>query len=272
PLEGWLMEYLSWRWIFWMSVLITPLMMLCIYLAIPNPPERHGPKPEVSWRGFLYGCLGLALIYGALDQGERLDWLNSGVIVGMLVTGVFLIAASIIRRWLSPNPLVNPVFVRTRNTLILAGCLFSFRFSVLAIAILIPGVLSVTQSYRPLETGRAMLWLVAPLVIGGLISVQLLRRIDNRLVLALGFTVMAAACLLNANLTSEWSRDNFFMSQLVIGGGFALAFTGLVSLLVQNVVDAGALSSPFNLLTYSAFVHTVRLFGGESGAAIMQRL
>src|SRR5262249_4987929 len=56
------------------------------------------------------------------------------------------------------------------------------------------------------------------------------------------------------------------------GGGFALAFTGLVSLLVQNVIDAGALSSPFNLLTYSAFVHTVRLFGGESGAAIMQRL
>src|SRR5262245_6237515 len=272
PLEAWLTEYLSWRWIFWTSVLITPLMMLCIYLAIPNPPERHGPKPTISWRGFFYGCLGLALIYGALDQGERLDWLNSGVIAGLLVTGVFLIAASIIRRWFSPNPLVNPMFICNRNTLILAGCLFSFRFAVLAIAILIPGVLSVTQGYRPLEIGRAMLWLVVPLIVGGLISVQLLRRFDNRLVMALGFAVMAAACLLNARLTSEWARDNFFVAQLVMGGGFALAFTGLVSLLVQNVIDAGALSSPFNLLTYSAFVHTVRLFGGESGSAIMQRL
>jgi DHA2 family multidrug resistance protein len=266
------MEHLSWHWIFWMSVLITPVMMLCIYLAIPNPPERHGPKPAISWRGFLYGCLGLALIYGALDQGERLDWLNSGVIVGLLVAGVFLLAASIIRRWVSPNPLVNPIFIRTRNTLILGAALFSFRFAVLAIALLIPGVLSVTQGYRPLETGRAMLWLVVPLIVGGLISVQLLRRLDNRLVLALGFTVIAVACLLNAQLTSAWSRDNFFVSQIVMGGGFAIAFTGLVSLLVQNVIDAGALSSPLNVLTYSAFVHTVRLFGGESGSAIMQRL
>jgi MFS transporter, DHA2 family, multidrug resistance protein len=272
PLEAWLTESLSWRWIFWMSVLITPLMMLCIYLAIPNPPARPGPKPAISWRGFLYGCLGLALIYGALDQGERLDWLNSGVIVGLLVTGVLLLAASIIRRWFSPNPLVNPMFIGHRNTLILAACLFSFRFAVLAIAILIPAVLSVTQGYRPLETGRAMLWLVVPLIVGGLISVQLLRRFDNRLVLGLGFTVMAVACLLNAHLTSEWTRDNFFATQLVMGGGFAIAFTGLVSLLVQNVIDAGALSSPFNLLTYSAFVHTVRLFGGESGSVLMQRL
>src|SRR5262249_28297093 len=147
PLEAWLMEYLSWRWIFWVSMLITLPMMLCIYLAVPNPPERPGPKPVLSWRGFLYACLGLALIYGALDQGERLDWLNSGVIVGLLVTGVFLLAASIIRRWLSPNPLVNPMFLANRNTLILAACLFSFRFAVLAIAILIPGVLSATQGY-----------------------------------------------------------------------------------------------------------------------------
>src|SRR5262249_42851410 len=132
--------------------------------------------------------------------------------------------------------------------------------------------LGVTQAYRPLETGRAMLWLVVPLILGGLISVQLMRRFDNRLVLALGFTIMAAACLLNAGLTSAWSRDNFFTSQIVMGCGVALSFTGLVSLLVQNVIDLGGLSSPLNILTYSAFVHTVRLFGGESGSALMQRL
>ena len=117
-----------------------------------------------------------------------------------------------------------------------------------------------------------MLWLVVPLILAGLISVQLLRRIDNRLVLGSGFAVMAAACLLNAGLTSAWASDNFFVPQIVMGCGFALSFTGLVALLVENVIDVGGLSNPFNVLTYSAFVHTVRLFGGESGSAIMQRL
>src|SRR5262245_20957362 len=129
PLEAWLTEHLSWHWLFWVSAIIALPMILCIYVAIPNPPERAGPKPILSWRGFLYACLGLALIYGALDQGERLDWIHSGVIVGLLVTGVFLIAASIVRRWFSPNPLVNPMFLSNRNTLILGACLFSFRFA-----------------------------------------------------------------------------------------------------------------------------------------------
>jgi DHA2 family multidrug resistance protein len=272
PLEAWLTEHLSWHWLFWVSAIITLPMTLCIYVAIPNPPERTGPKPALSWHGFLYGCLGLALIYGALDQGERLDWVNSGVIVGLLVTGVFLLAASIIRRWLSPNPLVNPIFLANRNTLILGACLFSFRFALLAIALLIPALLSLTHGYRPLETGRVMLWLVAPLILAGMASVTLLRRFDNRLVLGLGFAVMAVACLLNVQLTSAWADNNFFVSQIVMGCGLALSFTGLVALLVQNAIAAGGLSNPFNLLTYSAFVHTVRLFGGESGSALMQRL
>jgi DHA2 family multidrug resistance protein len=272
PVEAWLTGHLSWHWLFWASALITLPMMLCVYLAIPNPPERSGPKPALSWRGFLYGCLGLALIFGALDQGERLDWLNSGVIVGLLAAGVFLLIATVIRRWLSPNPLVNPIFVATRNTLILGACLFSFRFAMLAIAFLIPSLLAVTQGYRPLETGRVMLWLVVPLIVGGLISVQLLRRLDNRIVLALGFAMMAVVCLMNAGLTSAWADTNFLVPQILMGLGLALSFTGLVSLLVQNVVASGGLSSPLNLLTYSAFVHTVRLFGGEFGSALMQRL
>ena len=88
-LEAWYVEHLSWHWIFWQSALLSPLMMLCIYLAIPNPPPRSGPKPILSWRGFLYGSLALSLIYGALDQGERLDWLNSGVIVGLVARQFF---------------------------------------------------------------------------------------------------------------------------------------------------------------------------------------
>ena len=272
PLVAWYTEHLSWHWIFWQSALLTPLMMLCIYLAIPHPPARPGPKPELSWRGFLYGSLGLALIYGALDQGERLDWLNSGVIVALLVAAAFLLAVAIVRRWLSPNPMLNPIFLVNRNTMLLAGTLFSFRFVMLAIAFLLPAVLGVTQHYRPLETGRVLLWLIPPLIIGGLIGARLMRRFDNRLVFASGFAIVAIACLLNAQLTSAWAGDNFFISQLVIGCGLGLAFVALVGSIVQNSFATNALANPINILTYSSFIHCVRLFGGEMGTAIMQRL
>jgi DHA2 family multidrug resistance protein len=271
-LEGWYVEHLSWKWIFWQSVVLTPVMMICIYLAISNPPPRPGPRPVLSWRGFLYASLGLSLVYGALDQGERLDWLHSGVIVGLLVTAGFLLLVTVIRRWLSPNPLVNPIFLVNRNTALVCACLLSFRFVMLAIAFLLPGVLVVTQNYRPLETGRVLLWLILPLILSGYIAARLMRRFDNRLVFASGFTVVAIACLMNAQLTSTWSGSNFLISQIVIAFGLALSFTALVGSFVQNAFDTGALSSPINLLTYASFIHCVRLFGGEFGTAIMQRL
>ncbi|HXQ36524.1 MAG TPA: hypothetical protein VN843_21105, partial [Anaerolineales bacterium] len=145
-------------------------------------------------------------------------------------------------------------------------------FVMLAIALLLPAVLTVTQQYRPLETGRVLLWLVLPLVLMGVIAAHLMRRFDNRLVFASGFAIVAGASLLNAQLTSLWSGDNFFTSQIVIGFGLAMAFTALVGSIVQNSFDSGALASPMNILTYSAFIHTVRLFGGEAGTALMQRL
>jgi len=272
PLVAWYTEHLSWHWIFWQSAFLTPLMMICVYLAIPHPPKRSGPKPALSWRGYLYGSLGLALIYGALDQGERLDWLNSGLIVALLLTAAFLLAVTIIRRWLAPNPMVNPIFVVNRNTLILAASLFSFRFVMLAIAFLLPAVLAVTQHYRPLENGRVLLWLIPPLIVSGLVAARLMRCFDNRLVLAMGFTIVAIACLLNSQLTSLWAAENFFVTQIVIGCGLALTFTALVGSLVQNAFDTKALDNPINILTYSSTIHCVRLLGGELGTALMQRL
>jgi DHA2 family multidrug resistance protein len=194
------------------------------------------------------------------------------VIVGLLVTGAFLLVVTVIRRWLSPNPMVNPIFLVNRNTAILAACLFSFRFVMLSIAFLLPAVLGVTQHYRPLETGRVLLWLIVPLVLMGIIAARLMRRFDNRLVLASGFTVVAIACLMNAQLTSAWAGDNFLIQQIVTGFGLALTFTALVGSFVQNALDSGALSNPINVLTYSSFIHTIRLFGGEAGTALMQRL
>src|SRR5262249_40277547 len=258
--------------IFWNGALLTPLMMLCIYRAIPNPAPSAAKRPKASWQGFLYASLGVSLLFGALDQGQRLDWLNSGVIVAMTLSGAFLLAAAIIRRWFSPNPFVNIPFITKRNLLLFGLALFSFRFVLLTVAFLIPSYLGAIQNYRPLETGRVMLWITVPQLVMGWISARLMRRFDGRLPLALGFTAVGAACLLDARLTSVWASDNFWWSQLLLAAGLSVCFVGLVGGLVQQALDSGALRSPLNALTFSAFFHGIRLFGGEAGAAFMQRV
>src|SRR5262249_1653479 len=91
-IHGWYMEHLSWHWIFWCGALMMPVAMLCLYHGVPPVEQKETP----NWRGFLYMSSGLALIYGALDQGQRLDWWNSGTFVGMLAAGLLLLGAAVI--------------------------------------------------------------------------------------------------------------------------------------------------------------------------------
>src|ERR1700745_1008106 len=78
-LYGWYRDNLSWHWMFWNSAVIAPAMMLCIYFGIPAAAPRKKGGAVPSFAGFLYLSTGLALIFTALQQGQRLDWWRSGV-------------------------------------------------------------------------------------------------------------------------------------------------------------------------------------------------
>ncbi len=271
-LEAWYMEHLSWHWIFWNSAVLTPIMMVLIYFGIPwqpLPKPKEG-QPRPSWRGFLYASLGFALLYIALDQGQRLDWMNSQTIIALTVTGSFLLLATLGRRLSMPNPLVNFKFLLRRNTVLLGVALIFFRFVLLATVVVIPSYLGSVKGYLPLQTGPVLLWVALPQCIFGLLAMYLLIHIDARLILTAGFTLVAIACLMNAQLSSAWSGSNFWLSQAVMAVGQALAFNSIVGAIVLEVINTGALSRPIDVLTFAGYFQTVRLFGGEAGAAFMQ--
>ena len=270
-LEAWFIGHLSWRWIFWNSAVLTPVMMVLIYFGIPwQPlPQPKEGQPRPSWRGFFHASLGFALLYTALDQGQRLNWLHSGTIVGLIVSGLFLVLMTVIRHFRMPNPLVNLKFLLSRNTLLLGLVLIVFRFVMLATVVVIPSYLGSVKGYLPLQIGPVLLWVGLPQCICGLLAMYLLRYIDARLILTFGFTLVAIACLLDARLSSAWSGANFGFSQAIMAVGLAFAFNAMVGAIILEVVNSGALKRPIDVLTFGGYFQTLRLFGGEAGAAFM---
>jgi MFS transporter, DHA2 family, multidrug resistance protein len=271
-LEAWYMNHLSWRWIFWNSAILTPVMLVLVYFGIPWQPLPH-PKegqPRPNWRGFFYASLGFALLYCALDQGQRLYWWHSGVIVGLTVSGVFLLLTTVVRHLRMPNPLVNFRFLLSRNTLLLGIVLIFFRFSMLATVVSIPSYLGSVKGFLPLQIGPVLLWVALPQCICGLLAMYLLKYMDARLILTFGFALVSIACVLNMQLSSAWSGANFVRSQAVMAVGLAFAFNGMVGAIILEVLNSGALSRPIDVLTFAGFFQTVRLFGGEAGATFMQ--
>src|ERR1700733_4073938 len=162
-LYGWYRDHLSWHWMFWNSAVIVPVMMLCIYFGIPPQPPRKTSGPAPSFVGFLYLSVGLALIFAALEQGQRLDWWRSGVFNAWCWSGSFFLLCTLVRRLRGPNPLVALPYLLKWNTILL-GCLLSwFRFTLCTTIILIPQALAV-RGFEADQIGPAIIWSALPLI------------------------------------------------------------------------------------------------------------
>jgi DHA2 family multidrug resistance protein len=268
-LYGWYRDHLSWQWMFWGSAVIAPVMMVCIYFGIPPQPPRKKSGPAPSFVGFLYLSAGLALIFIALQQGQRLDWWRSGVFNACFWSGSFFLLCSLVRRLRTPNPLVALPYLLKWNTVLLGCLLFWFRFTLCTTIILIPQALAI-RGFEADQIGPAIIWSALPLIpIACIAALLLLRRVDPRLLFATGLACTAFAAWLCSQYTTAWAAENFYRTELLVGLGQAFAFIGLVGCIVLQAIFAGALAKPEWVLTFSAFFHVVRIFGGTAGAIYM---
>ena len=268
-LYGWYRDHLSWHWMFWNSALITPLMMACIYWGIPASPAPNRSSAAPSFAGLFYASAAFGMLFAVLDQGERLDWWRSGTITALAISAGWLFLAAMVRRFRGPNPLVDLQFLLRRNNLLSGSALILFRFCLLATIILVPQSLSI-HGFEADQIGPAVIWIAVPqLGVACVAALLLLRKIDSRLLMAVGFACMAFASCLNATYTSSWAAESYFRSELLMAVGQSFAFIGLVGSIVLDAVVSGALARPPAVLTYAAYFHLVRLLGGELGVSFM---
>jgi DHA2 family multidrug resistance protein len=268
-LYGWYRDHLSWHWMFWNSAVIAPVMIILIYFGIPAGPPRKKGSPVPSFAGFLYVSAGLALMFAAIQQGERLDWWRSGVFNGLFWSGAFFTLCALIRRLRGPNPLVALPYLWQRNTVLLGALLFWFRFTLTGTLILIPQSLAI-HGFEADQIGPAVIWSAAPLLLITFIAgLLMIRNLDPRLLLAAGLACTAFAVCLNADYTAAWSAANYYRTELLTGVGQSVALIGLVGCIILQGVFSGGLMKPQWILTFSAYFHTIRLFGGTTGAVYM---
>jgi MFS transporter, DHA2 family, multidrug resistance protein len=263
-LEGWYVEHHSWRWIFWQNVPLALIMSVCLHRGIAQKPITIRPPPDLF--ALVAGGSGLALIYAALDQGNRLDWLNSGLVWGLLLAGALLLIAFLIHEAVTPRPLVNLKVVfgaPMPSQFILIAFL---RLTILSTAYLIPLFLGSVRGFRALEVGDTLIWIAIPQLIVCLLAALMLRRSDPRLVASIGFIFISVACLMVAyNLTPIWGSDQFLPSQLLQSVGQSFALSGVVFFGILHL-------RPQDALTFGAVLQTARLMGGEIGSAFVVTL
>ncbi len=263
-LEGWFTDNLSWRWIQWQFCSGgAGLMFVCIWYGTPREKINIALLRHLDWPGLVYSGLGFSLLYAGLDQGNRLDWVNNGLVNGLLMSGALLTITFVLRELVVERPFLNLRLLTREGIVPILLVLAGFRFIILSTAYIIPTYLQVVQDYRELQVGAVLLWIALPQFLIVLPLGWLLSRVEARWVLALGAVLIGVACLMGTGLTQDWATDDFLPSQILQAIGQSFALTAVVVLAVKSM-------NPADVLTIGTLFQTVRLFGGEIGTAFMQ--
>jgi MFS transporter, DHA2 family, multidrug resistance protein len=262
-LEGWYSDNLSWRWIEWQYCVALPVMFACIWYGAPREKINIALLRDLDWPGLAYSGIGFGLLYAGLDQGNRLDWVNNGLVNGLLLSGGLLTLAFVGRELWVEKPFLNLRLLAREGIVPILLILAGFRFIILSTAYIIPTYLQVVQNYRELQVGAVLLWIALPQFLIVLPLGWLLSRVDARWILAIGAILIGVACLMGTLLTQDWATDDFLPSQILQAIGQSFALTAVVVLAVKSM-------NPADVLTIGTLFQTVRLFGGEIGTAFMQ--
>ena len=262
-LVGFYVEHWGWQWLYWQGVVIAPLMGLMVYLGTPNEPVNKALLRDADWGGMLLLGTAVSMIYAGLDQGNRLDWLESGAVMALLLGGGALFILFLINEMLVPQPWAHVNVLFSRNIGLSLVIILLYTLTSLCNSSLVPNFLSVVGQLRPEQTGALLFtWGALPMFVLVPISIYLLRHFDARAVVVLGLSAFAAANLWGTQLSHDWAREDFAGIMLLTSIGQAFSLLPIIILALSN-------SDPARATSFAAYIQIMRLGGAEIGVALM---
>jgi DHA2 family multidrug resistance protein len=262
-LVGFYVDHWGWQWLYWQGVAIAPLMGLMVYLGTPREPVNRALLRDADWGGMLLLGTAVSMIYAGLDQGNRLDWLESGTVMALLLGGGALFILFLINEMLAPQPWAHFNVLFSRNIGLSLVVILLYTLTSLCNSSLVPNFLSVVGGLRPEQTGVLLFTYGAmPMFVLTPFAIYLLRHFDARTVVVLGFSAFAAANLWGTQLSHDWAREDFVGIVLLTSIGQALTLLPIIIMALSN-------SDPARATSFAAYIQIMRLGGAEIGVALM---
>ncbi|SEL11905.1 MFS transporter, DHA2 family, multidrug resistance protein [Pseudoxanthomonas sp. GM95] len=245
-----------WQWVYWHVIPPGVLALGLIWWGMPKAPALPQRWRQGNWLGMALGLPGLALLVVGLDQGVRLEWTQSPLVLSSLVIGSIFTVIFLISEWLHPAPFMRLQLLARRN-LTIAFSVFVLLLIVTTGGVGLPtNLLGQVQGLRVEQVASLGLLVGLPqLLLGPAVALLLYRRwIDARVVMAAGLASIAFGCWLGAKVDSSWLTQEFYLPALFQMAGQPMAIVSLLFLATSVVQPA---EGPF----VAGIVNTLRALG-----------
>jgi MFS transporter, DHA2 family, multidrug resistance protein len=262
---GYLKENYGWEYIFYVNLVPGLIMIAMLLPSLPKAAMQLGLLRQGDWAGIATMAVGLGALQTVLEEGNKDDWFGSDFIVRLSVIAAIGIIAFLVIEFTVKNPVINLRLLLRRNfglgtaaNLMLGAALYGSSF-------VLPLYLSQVQGYNAEQIGEVLAWTGIPQLVMIPLVPRLMRAVDVRILIGIGFSLFAASNFMNIYMTFDYAGDQLFWANIVRAFGQALVMTPL-SVVASAGIEAentGSASGLFNM---------TRNLGGAVGIAVLQTL
>ncbi|WP_019472696.1 MDR family MFS transporter [Pseudomonas sp. S13.1.2] len=263
-LGGWLTEYLSWRWVFWINLPLGLVALWAIHRALAGMPAQRR-EAQVDYLGAVLLILGLgSLLLGITLVGQGHAWVDTAVLA-LFACAVLGLALFIVHERSCPEPLLPLGLFGNRVAVLCWGVIFFASFQSISLTMLMPlryqGITGAGADSAALH----LLPLAMGLPLGAFTGGRMTSRTGRYKPQILAGAVLMPVAIFAMALTPPQSGWLSALFMLLTGIACGLQFpTSLVG--TQSAVDSkdiGVATSTTNLF---------RSLGGAMGVACMSSL
>ncbi|MFT4597195.1 MAG: EmrB/QacA subfamily drug resistance transporter [Paracrocinitomix sp.] len=216
---GAILEFVSWRWIFFVNLPIGAVALLLAWMWIQDDEARQQTSFDTSGFFLLAGGLGLTL-YG-LSRGGQRGWTATPIMVSLGI-GLVMLAMLIVVELRKREPLLHLRLLTERNFRWYNLVSLPVYAGFISLIYLLPLFLQKEGDYSPLQVGLALF----PQPLGVLVTSQLVgrflyKRIGPRRLMLVGATIAFAVGVATAQIDTGvdlwWIRALMFVRGLAMG-------------------------------------------------------
>jgi EmrB/QacA subfamily drug resistance transporter len=224
-------HYLDWRWIFWINIPISVVVILLVYLLV-GPGHRASGK--IDYIGGVLLAASLALLSLALCH----EWGTPGSLaytLRYLIGAIIVFGLFVFRQYRAPEPLIP--FAMFRNaTFSSANMTNLFVGGALIIALVnIPLLSETLMGESALEGGLRLLRFTVMISIGAVMGGFICRRFGYRLPTMAGLVLSAIGFFWISGWPLEVADPEMTLHLVVCGLGFGLVIAPLASAAIDSV-------------------------------------
>ncbi|HUR86702.1 MAG TPA: MDR family MFS transporter [Solirubrobacteraceae bacterium] len=272
-LGGFLVEAISWRWIFYVNMPIGVLAVLVVTfrLHLHTPSQRH--TIDFRGAGLLTGGVS-AIVLLTTWGGNEYDW-TSPVILCLGAAGIVLVALFVRQERRAVEPIIPLSLFRMAVFRVATALGFLIGLAMFGAIIFIPVFLQLVYGVSPTSSGLRMLPLMAGLLTASILSGRVISRIGRYKAFPIaGTAITTLGMFLLSRLQADTEPWLASVYMLVLGVGIGLVMQVLV-LAVQNCAprrDVGVATSTATFFRSMGGSLGVALFGAIFASRLGQEL